>query len=167
MSERAELLERELVEDLASLEERFADEEFSTELYRALTNNAWHKDDDGPDGHLSLSWGRAEEIVNELRARGGQSSLALAQTGREGEISDLVVEELARLGWRARALNTSRHDSEHLSQPEAPPPAGQGERRAPVGDSSEWERLAHDEADRTAGGAASRIGTSGADVPSE
>ena len=143
----AEALEQELVEDLASLEERFADDEFSTELYRALTNNVWRKDDDGPDGHVSLSWGRAEELVNQLRVRFGQEPLTLAQTGGEGEISDLVANELGRLGWSARGLNTGRRDDAHLTQPEAPPPADQGERDAPAGDEVEWEEKAHAEAE--------------------
>ncbi len=146
MSARAETLERQLAEDLASLEDRLRDEEFSSELYRALTNNTWRKEG-GPDGHVSLSWGRAEELVNELRARSGQSALELAQTGREGEISDLVRTELERLGWHSCPLNTSRHDRDHLAQPESPPPADHGPRNAPVEASGEWERLAHEEAD--------------------
>ena len=143
----AEAIELELVQDLEALGERFPDEEFSTELYRALTNNVWCKDDDGPEGHLSLSWGRAEELVNQLRARFGQQPLTLAQTGGEGEVSDLVADELGRLGWRSRALNTGRRDDAHLAQPEAPPPRGQGERDAPAGDEVEWEERAHAEAE--------------------
>ena len=38
MTTGAETLERTLVEDLPTLEQRFVDEEFSSELYRALTN---------------------------------------------------------------------------------------------------------------------------------
>ena len=146
MTGSAEILERELANDLATLDERFADEEFSTELYRALTNNTWSKGG-GPEGRVSLSWSRAETFVNELRARQGQEPLTLAQTGGEGEISDLVAEELDRLGWSADALDTSQHDPEHLAQPESPPPAGQGERDAPTGEETEWERIAHDEAE--------------------
>ena len=142
-----EAVEQELVEDLVALEDRFADEEFSTELYRALTNNVWRKDDDGPEGHVSLSWGRAEELVNQLRTRFGQPTLPLAQTGGEGEVSDLVAAELGRLGWRSRPLNTGRRDDAHLTQPESPPPGEQGERDAPVGAETEWEERAHEEAE--------------------
>ena len=142
----AETLERELISDLATLGERFADEEFSTELYRALTNNRWRKSE-GRE-HVSLSWSRAEDLVNELRERFGEPPLTLAQTGGEGEISDLVRGELEPLGWRAEALDTSRRDEEHLTHPESPPPPEQGERQAPVGDSGAWEREAHEEAER-------------------
>ena len=55
MSGDSEQLERELSEDLETLGERFADEEFSTEMYRALANNVWRKG----SGGVSLSWNRA------------------------------------------------------------------------------------------------------------
>jgi hypothetical protein len=144
-----ETLERELVRDLHALEERFADDEFASELYRALTNRIWRKQD-GPDGHVSLSWGRAEEIVNELRARVGAEPLELAQTGGEGEVSRVVGEELGRLGWSSTPLNTGRHDPEHAAKPESPPPPEAGEERSPVDDSRAWERQAHQEADTPA-----------------
>ena len=146
MTGGAETLERELVNDLASLEERFADEEFSTELYRALAGDTWTKDG-GPPGHVALSWSRAEQVVNELRGRHARQPLALAQTGGEGEVSCVVADELGRLGWRSRPLNTSPHDAQHLAQPESPPPPGHGERFAPVGDASEWARHGHGEAE--------------------
>ena len=163
MNNGAEALERELIGDLLTLGERFADEEFSAELYRALTNNVWRKEG-GPSGELSLSWSRAEELVNDLRTGQGQSALTLAQTGGEGEISDLVRGELARLGWRAHALDTARSHPAHLAQPESPPPPEHGERHAPVDDSVDWEELAHEEADRAAGGAASRGATRDGDT---
>jgi len=149
MTEGAEALERALREDLATLDERFADEEFSSDLYRALANNVWRKDG-GPGGHVSLSWGRAEQLVNELRRTRGQNELTLAQTGGEGEVSDLIRDELGRLGWRAQPLNTGREDAQHLGQPESPPPGDQGERQAPVGEETEWDRVAHEEADESA-----------------
>ena len=150
MSEGAERLEAELTQELAALSERFADDEFSSELYRALTNNVWRKPG-GPEGHLSLSWGRAEELVNELRSSvAGEAPLTLAQTGGEGEVSDVVADELGRLGWRAQPLNTSRHDPQHLDRPESPPPSDHGERGAPVEDAGEWQRRAHEEAERPA-----------------
>ncbi len=86
MNEGPTALERELANDLSTLGERFADEEFSTELYRALTNNVWRKAG-GPDGHVSFSWGRAEQLVNDLRAHLDQAPLTLAQTCGEGDVS--------------------------------------------------------------------------------
>ena len=91
MATTPEALEQELRDDLATLEERFADEEFSSELYRALANNRWRKEG-GAEEHVSLSWSRAERLVNELRERFGHEPLTLAQTGGEGEVSDLVAE---------------------------------------------------------------------------
>ena len=141
-------LERALVRDLDQLGERFLDEEFATELYRALTNRRWRRDG-GPEGAIALSWSRAEEIVNELRGRHEREPLELAQTGGEGELSDLVEGELGGLGWRSEPLNTSRHDEAHVGQPaESPPPAGTGEARSPAEDSRGWEREAHREADQ-------------------
>ena len=135
----AETLESELRRDLAKLGDRFADEKFSTELYRALTNNAWHKD--GHQGHVALSWRRAEEIVNELRGDHHAEPLTLAQTGGEGEVAGTVAGELAGIGWRSHPLNTGRHDDAHVSQPEESPPPQDA--TAP-----EWEREAHEEADQ-------------------
>lgn len=119
-------LERELADDLATLGERFLDHEFCAELYRALASRTWRKDG-GPDGHLALSWSRAEAVVNGLRAIHDREPLELAQTGGEGEVSRLVGDELARLGWSSQELNTSRHDPRHTDQPESPPPAKQGD----------------------------------------
>jgi hypothetical protein len=135
----ADALEQQLREDLTALEDRFADEEFCGDLYRALANNVWSRDN-GPDGHVALSWGRAEELVNELRARVARDPLELAQTGGEGEVTPLVRDELAPLGWTIRPLNTSRHDPQHLAQPETPPAPG-------TEGMPGWERQAHAEAD--------------------
>lgn len=146
MKETSETIEGRLVADLASLAERFADDEFSTELYRALTNRVWRKAD-GPDGHVSLSWNRAESVVNDLRERFGQQALELAQTGGEGELSDVVSDELGRLGWTSQPLNTSRHDDAHVVQPESPPPPDQGERLAPA-EPSDWDEVGHAEAEQ-------------------
>jgi hypothetical protein len=69
MAQAAETLERELGHDLETLADRIGrDEEFCGDLYRALTNNRWRKDG-GPEGHVSLSWSRAEELVNDVRVR--------------------------------------------------------------------------------------------------
>ena len=142
----ADIMERELVRDLATLGERFADEQFGADLYRALAGNALAKQD--LRGHVSLSWRRAEEIVNSLRAEEGREPLALAQSGDEGAVADTVADELRRLGWHARPRDTTRHDDAHIGSAPSPPPAEQGERRAPVGpDETEWEQRAHEEAE--------------------
>ena len=155
----SETLERELARDLDTLGERLVDREFASDLYRALTNNVWRKQG-GPDGHISVSWSRAEEIVNELRGRRGEEPLELAQTGGEGEVSRTVGDELARLGWTSTPLNTGREDPEHATKPESAPPAETGEARSPVDDSRAWERRAHEEAD-TPGGRTSGTGAGG------
>jgi hypothetical protein len=143
MSEAAERLEHALERDLHGLDDRFVDEEFSSELYRALAGRAWTKD--GEDGRVALSWTRAEQLVNEQRLRIGYDALPLAQTGGEGVLTELVAGELARLGWRAE--DRERSDPDHVSRAESPPPPDHGERMAPVPDSSEWERRAHDDAE--------------------
>jgi hypothetical protein len=135
--------ERQLVDDLASLRDRFADEEFSTELYRALAGGHLTKDGEA----VAPSWGRAEQIVNRLREDAGREPLTLAQTGGEGEASDVVRTELEQLGWRWRPRDTSTHDPDHVSQPGSPPPPDAGERQAPVSDSHAWEREGHAEAE--------------------
>ena len=133
-----------LVADLASLDERLADEQFCTELYRALAGG--HLTRDG--AAIAPSWGRAEQMVNGLRAgQGGGEPLTLAQTGGEGELSDDVGSALQQLGWRWRARDTSSHDPAHAGRAESPPPPGTGERDAPVSDSGAWERQAHEEAE--------------------
>jgi hypothetical protein len=120
----------ELRQDLATIEDRFAnDNEFSRDLYRALTNNTWHKE--GSGGHVALSWGKAEELVNELRARVALDTVELEQTGGEGEVAETVRTELEALGWRSRPLNPSRHDDQHVSQGEEPPTTDEGPGRTP------------------------------------
>jgi hypothetical protein len=136
--------ERRLFDDLATLADRFADDEFCTELYRALAGGHLTKDGDA----VAPSWGRAEVLVNRLRAEHGRAPLTLAQTGGEGEASKLVSGELDRLGWRMRPRDTGRQDPAHAGKPASPPPPGTGERDAPVSDSGEWERQAHEEADQ-------------------
>jgi len=131
-------LERALVRDLEVFGDRFRDEQFSTELYRALTNTTWRKRG-GPEGHLALSWSRAERIVNALRERHDDEPLALAQTGGEGEVSNNVHNLLEPLGWSSRPLDTSRHDDAHVSDPEDVPRQDD--------EPPEWERKAHTEAD--------------------
>jgi hypothetical protein len=136
--------EQQLIDDLATLRERLTDEKFCTELYGALAGGHLTKDGQA----VAPSWGRAEGIVNELRHQQGHEPLTLAQTGGEGEASQLVLGELERLGWRWRLRDTSTHDPDHASRPGSPPPPDAGERQAPVSDSHAWEREGHAEAER-------------------
>ena len=148
MAASVETLERLLIEDLDRLGDRLADDRFCTDLYRAVTNRALSKRGPGAEGHLALSWGRAEEIVNTARAGHAQPPLErLAQGGGEGELSARAEAALADLGWDVDPVNTSRHDDRHVGRPASPPPPGQGEAQSPAGDSHAWEREAHERAD--------------------
>ena len=142
VTDSTEDLERELLRDLFPLRHRVRDDWFARELYNALTNTAWRKPD-GPDGHLSLSWGRAARIVNELREREDAPALELDHSGGEGEVSGTIGDELGGLGWTSAPLDTGRHDDAHVDDTgEAPPASREG------GSSPEWEQQAHEEADR-------------------
>ena len=112
-------VEHELVRDLATLGERFADDHFAADLYRALAGNALSKQD--LRGHVSLSWRHAEEIVNNLRAEARREALELAQSGDEGAVAETVADELRRLGWHARPRDTTRHDDAHVGKERAQP----------------------------------------------
>lgn len=73
--------------------------------------------------------------------------MELAQTGGEGEVSQVVLDEAGRLGWNVTALDTSEHDPEHSAKPvDSPPPAEQGEAQSPADDSGGWERVGHADA---------------------
>jgi hypothetical protein len=134
-----------LLGDLETLDDGLRDEKFCTELYRALAGGHLTKD----GGAAAPSWSRAEEIVNRLRTQAGLEPLSLAQTGGEGEASDDALRALQERGWRWRPRDTSVRDTAHRGQAASPPPADAGERHAPVSDSHEWERTAHDEAERS------------------
>jgi hypothetical protein len=139
-------LERQLATDLTLLGDRFVDGEFCTELYRALAGCALSSD--AHPGHVSLSWRRAEDLVNTLREGAGREPMTLAQTGGEGDVSSTVAGELRELGWTARPRDPSRHDDAHVGSPADPPPAGHGERRAPVDPAeANWEQRAHADAE--------------------
>ena len=138
MTADTDSLERQLLHDLQRLGDAITDDSFAEELYRGLANVRWRKPGSG-EGHVAVSWRRAEEIVNELRAQAGQGALTLAQTGGEGEVSDRVGDRLGRHGWRSRPLDTSRHDDRHADSPSDPPPDRQA-------GNPELER-AHQEAD--------------------
>ncbi|MDP8907925.1 MAG: hypothetical protein M3N47_02150 [Chloroflexota bacterium] len=141
-------LERHLTNDLATLGDRLIDAEFCSDLYRAIAGNALSLASDGQGARLSLSWKRAEDLVNELRRGVGREPMSLAQTGGEGEVDGTVAAELKRLGWKLRPRVTSQHDDAHLGSAPGPPPADQGERRAPLDpDETNWEQRAHEEAD--------------------
>jgi len=135
----SDITEQELRHDLEDRLERFRDDVFSRDLYRALANNIWRKPS-GPDGGVALSWSRAEALVNDLRAHAGRGPLELEQTGREGEVSDLVRQELDGLDWHQESLDTSGHDARHAGKERSSPPSQDHE-------PPEWEQRAHAEAD--------------------
>jgi hypothetical protein len=135
MAVTSETLERELANDLQVLGDMAQDESFYSELYRALAGVSWHRG----GAHVSLSWKRAEELVNAARARQDREPLDLAQTGGEGEVSERVKDALATTGWSPKPLDTGTHDDAHA---EARPEAKRGASEAP-----EWERQAHAEAE--------------------
>jgi hypothetical protein len=137
--------ERRLHDDLDTIAARAADEQLATSLYRALARNVWRRAGEG--GELSPSFSRAEWLVNAWRERHGQAPLTLAQTGGEGDVDATVGDELSRLGWSHRPLNTDRQEPGHKGLPESPPPPDHGERMAPTGPSDERDRRAHEEAD--------------------
>jgi hypothetical protein len=120
--------------DLQALGDRFRDEEFSSDLYRALANRKWSKA--GAVEPVALSWSLAEELVNELRQAIGYQPIELAQTGGEGDVSPVVADELGRLGWTSEPLDTSRNDESHVEKEESPPPRDAGARSAPTDDAA-------------------------------
>jgi hypothetical protein len=138
MSAPPDVIGRLLVADLDQVYDVLADDKSSAELYRALANVRWSKGD-GPDGFVVLSFKSAEEVVNDLRGRRGMAPLALAQTGREGEVSDTVRALLVdRLGWSFTPEDTGEHDPAHVWSPE-------DEHRTEP--NRPWEEQAHAEAD--------------------
>jgi hypothetical protein len=106
-----EELERDLANDLQTLGDLVHDDSFYPELYHALAGVSWSR---AGDGHLSLSWKRAEEIVNRLRAEHGHPALELAQTGGEGKVSARVAGALSGLGWTPSPRDTHHHDAGHV-----------------------------------------------------
>jgi hypothetical protein len=135
-----EELERHLLNDLQTLGDLVADDSFFPELYRGLAGTRWFLGDDG--GHVSLSWKRAEEAVNNLRSAHGREPLTLAQTGGEGEVSDRVAGALEQLGWRPRPATAGHDDARVEAEPERP----SGATEPP-----EWRREADAEAERNRG----------------
>src|SRR3954447_346139 len=137
MAEMTETLERQLAHDLQTLGDLIHDDSWNEDLYKSLAGVSWSR----AGGHVSLSWKRAEEFVNEIRAKHGQSPLTLAQTGGEGEVVDRVADALSGLGWTPKPLDTSRHDDAHRE-------GSTDTQRRTSGEPPAWERRAHAEADK-------------------
>ena len=133
--------EHELLHDVQALERNLWDEEFSAELYRALASRTWRKRR-RPDLAVALSWTRAERLVNEIRERIDYEPLPLAQTGGEGDVTRRVEQELDRLGWTSKPLDTSRQSPEHSGEPESPPPPDQGQRKVGDDPDARWRHAA-------------------------
>jgi len=134
MTADADTLERELARDLGSVGAQLADDRLWQDLYKALANTRWHKPHTG-QGHVTLSWKRAEDMVNGVAAEQGEEPMTLAQTGGEGEVAPRIAELLGPLGWSSTAANTSAHDPRHEDSPPDPPPAA----REP-GEEPAWKR---------------------------
>jgi hypothetical protein len=132
-------LERALAGDLATLGDRLGDDRLVHDLYRALAGTALSKR--GETGHVSLSWSRAAEILNTVRAEQGVAELdGLPQSGGEGEVSPRAQEALSELGWTVRQESHDRADPAHTDNPASPPP---GRHEEP-----EWRREGDEEAEQ-------------------
>jgi hypothetical protein len=141
MAMNTDELERRLLNDLQTLGDLVADESFHRELYRGLAGTRWFLD--GENGaHVSFSWKRAEEAVNNLRAEHGREPLALAQTGGEGQVTGRVADALEPLGWHARAATAGHDDARVDAEPQ---------RASGGGEPPEWRRQADAEAERNRG----------------
>ena len=119
MTESPDHLERLLRLELERVNDRLADQDLYDELYRTLVNRAWSHP--RHEGHVALSWKRAEELVNDLRAERGLPPMTLAQTGGEGFPDGTVAQLLGEHGWTSEPLDTARHDDAHLASPADPP----------------------------------------------
>lgn len=144
---RPEETEQELERDLRELSGALREDAFAGELYRGLANHRIVDPDDPQRRQVALSWRRAEDVINRLRRHVGEEPLTLAQTGGESWVTERVEEALTRLGWSVQPLDTSSHDPSHVSEPNSPPPKGEGERHAPTEPPPAW-REAEAEADR-------------------
>jgi hypothetical protein len=84
-------------EALWTLAERVArDDSLATELYGALCNMQWQRED--MDAPASISWRHAGSVVADLVGRGG-CYLDYYCSGSEGEVSERVQAALGDLGW--------------------------------------------------------------------
>jgi hypothetical protein len=127
MAVSTETLERELLNDLRTLHNMIhSDDSFDEELYRALAGVEWHR---SGGGHVSLSWKRAEKVINEQRAEHDRAPLTLAQTGGEGEVSERIANALSHQGWRQRPAQPGRHDDSHVNTRAGAAPRDPGRRK--------------------------------------
>lgn len=101
------------------------DEQLMTEVYRALANRRWTRVE--MIGELSLSWKRAADLVDELRAAAGHPPLKLEASGGEGVVDRRVTVILGPLGWRSRPLDTSTNDPSHLTSSSGPDPRSEAQ----------------------------------------
>lgn len=144
MTTSADSLEQRLARDLESLGDRLRDDRLATDLYDAIAGNALHPHDG--EGRVAPSWTRAAELINGARATQGAPEIeGLAQSGREGEVSDRARETLQELGWDVRPRVTSgAQDPGHTESPPAAhthaPPSGEWEREANAEADAELER---------------------------
>jgi hypothetical protein len=143
MSGFTETRERALVDDLIQLgHDALADEKLVRDLYGAIASRALFKRDS--EGHVALSWKRAEEALDIARQAHGLAPLeGLAGSGGEGELTDRARDALEAIDWISQPENTDRHNPAHVSSPKEPPPASR-----PTHEPPEWERRAHDDAER-------------------
>lgn len=93
-------LASELANDTEICEKVLSDKEYAKDLYRALCNMQWQKQEVMPvlrSELWSCSWRYAGGIVADLRQEGDY--LDWYCTGGEGTVSNEIEDDLARLGW--------------------------------------------------------------------
>jgi hypothetical protein len=134
MTEPASRAEIALLRELERLGDRVCRDWFAVELYRALAGRRWRSENG--DGIVALSWRRAEQVVDDLRAAHHAPALSLAQHGGEGELSGEVDRLLRADGWVSEPVNPGEHDPAHAGAA-AHHPARVG------GPATPWEQQAH------------------------
>jgi hypothetical protein len=124
-----------LLGDLEKLAGKVAEDWFAVDLYRALAQRRWHRQENSAEV-VSFSWRRAEQIVNSLREKQHAPKLDLDASGGEGQLSDDVDRALRALGWVSEPMSPDEHDPAHVgAEPPPPPPPDPGP--------TDWEREAH------------------------
>jgi hypothetical protein len=83
--------------DLQTLSVLVDDNEFATNLYRALSNMQW-KQKENPNNVYACSWRYAGGLVAELRNK-GENYLDFYCSGSEGWVAPEVEKALNKLGW--------------------------------------------------------------------
>jgi hypothetical protein len=92
------IVERDLEHDIQELaDEARHDRQFAVELYAALCNAEWHRDD-GAEWRGG-TWRYVAGVIAHLRGR-DEGYLDFYCSGGEGDITDRVAEAMASLGWR-------------------------------------------------------------------